>query len=54
MWNWVVCHMDSTIWLTDIKPYVASIFQMAGSNATQTISDIEALLDDYSSKLPAA
>ena len=29
------------------------IFQMAGSNATQTISDIEALLDDYSSKLPA-
>ena len=28
------------------------IFQMAGSNATQTISDIEALLDDYSSKLP--
>ena len=29
------------------------VYQMAGTNATQTISDIEALLDDYSTKLPA-
>ncbi len=29
------------------------IFQMAGSNATQTISDMEAVLDKHSSKLPA-
>ena len=36
------------------KAVCCIIFQMAGSNATQTISDIEALLDDYSSKLPAA
>ena len=35
------------------KAVCCIIFQMAGSNATQTISDIEALLDDYSSKLPA-
>ena len=26
------------------------VFQMAGSNATQTISDLEALLNDYSEK----
>ena len=29
------------------------VFQMAGSNATQTISDLETLLNDYSDKLPA-
>jgi len=29
------------------------VFQMAGSNATQTISDLEALLNDYSDKLPS-
>lgn len=29
------------------------VFQMAGTNATQTISDIESLLNDYSEKLPA-
>ena len=29
------------------------VFQMAGSNATQTISDLEALLNDYSEKLPS-
>lgn len=29
------------------------VYQMAGTNATQTISDIEALLDDYASQLPA-
>ena len=29
------------------------VYQMAGTNATQTISDIEALLDDYATQLPA-
>ena len=29
------------------------VFQMAGSNATQTISDLETLLNDYSEKLPS-
>ena len=29
------------------------VYQMAGTNATQTISDIEALLEEYSTKLPA-
>ena len=29
------------------------VFQMAGSNATQTISDLEELLGDYSEKLPS-
>ncbi|WP_291528523.1 efflux RND transporter permease subunit [Bacteroides sp. UBA939] len=29
------------------------VFQMAGSNATQTISDLEELLDSYSGKLPS-
>ena len=29
------------------------VFQMAGSNATQTISDLEQLLNDYSGKLPS-
>ena len=29
------------------------VYQMAGTNATQTISDIEKLLDDYSAKLPS-
>ena len=28
------------------------VFQMAGSNATQTINDLETLLDGYSEKLP--
>ena len=29
------------------------VYQMAGTNATQTISDIEKLLEDYSAKLPS-
>lgn len=35
------------------KAVTCIVFQMAGSNATQTISDIENLLDDYSETLPA-
>lgn len=35
------------------KAVTCVLYQMAGSNATQTISNIEELLDNYSGKLPA-
>ncbi len=35
------------------KAVTIIVYQMAGSNATQTIADIESLLDEYKDKLPA-